>query len=615
MSERRGASSKSSKAGPSGGGSDEATSSRSMKKKRARPRPSPSPPSPPPPPPPSPSPDPPEVNGYYPDEISNAHAQEYMTGVRQKPIKTLLSTLSITNAERSRIPVGDCVVHWFRGDLRFEDNTALSLASQAAREAAGGGVGLVGLYVLSPRDLGAHVVSPAKLDFALRSLRILKEDLDGRFGVPLWIEVVERRRDVGRRVLELCRQWEAGRLFANMEYEVDELRRDAKIVRDGVGYGVSVEVVHDLCVVLPGELVTKGKGTPFVAHAPWFKAWVDNIHSRPSGLELCPPPERNPDSFREAHASLFDSPIPSAPQGKVLEGEEQAEYLANLYPAGEHAAQERLKKFLKDQVEEYHENKNGLADSGTSMLSVHFAAGTLSSRQAVSAALNANSIKALDRGSKGIQTWISELSWREFYKHVLVNWPFVCMKKPFKLRCSTIPWCSTSLAESHFGAFCTGHTGYPVIDAAIRQLLKTKYMPNRARMIVASFLTKDLLIDWRRGERFFMEHLIDGDFASNNGGWGWCSGVGADTQSYFIVLNPVKQSLRFDPQGEYIRTWVEELRGVKEERALHEPFKFLGEEGVKKVEYVAPLVQHEASRRKFLRLYKRGQAGGRGGRH
>lgn len=253
-------SSKSPKGRPPGGGND-ATSSSNTNKENVKPRPSL----------PSPSPDSPLVNAYYPHEISNAHAEEYMTGVRQKPIITLLSALSVTRPARKRLPIGDCVVHWFRGDLRLTDNTALSLASRAAR-AAGEGVGLVGLYVLSPQDLEAHVVSPAKLDFALRSLRVLKEDLEREFGVPLWIEVVERRKDVTGRVLELCRRWGAGKLFANMEYEVDELRRDAKIVKDGAGYGVSVEVVHDLCVVPPGDLVTRVFFPPFTV--PSFPALV-----------------------------------------------------------------------------------------------------------------------------------------------------------------------------------------------------------------------------------------------------------------------------------------------------------------------------------------------------
>lgn len=190
------------------------------------------------------------------------------------------------------------------------------------------------------------------------------------------------------------------------------------------------------------------------------------------------------------------------------------------------------------------------------------------------------------------------------------------MNKPGKLHYPTIPWSTTPLTEFHFRAFCTGHTGFPIVDAAIRQLLRTKYMSDIARIIVASFLTKDLLVDWRRGERFFMEHLIDGDFASNNAGWGWCAGAGVGPQRCSLVFNPTKQSLQLDPSGEYIRTWVEELRGVgqKKPRAVHAPFQVLGEEGVKQLGYVAPLVEHEVSRKRFLQVYKEVQAGRKRGR-
>ncbi|PWW79163.1 hypothetical protein C7212DRAFT_340076 [Tuber magnatum] len=220
---------------------------------------------------------------------------------------------------------------------------------------------------LSPTP-NAHPHSHRGLRGALVGFCIAElEDSERGFDGQVWGAIV----DLGREKEEGC--WEEGAGVV----------RDAKMVKDGVGYGVSVEVVHDLCVVLPGELVTKRKGSPFAAYTPWFKAWVENIHSCPSELELYPPPpEWNPNSFREAHASLFGSPIPSAPRGKALEGEEQVEYLASLCPDGEHATQERLEKLLKDQVEGYHEDKDNLADGGTSMLSVHLISGTLPARLA-----------------------------------------------------------------------------------------------------------------------------------------------------------------------------------------------------------------------------------------
>ena len=175
------------------------------------------------------------------------------------------------------------------------------------------------------------------------------------------------------------------------------------------------------------------------------------------------------------------------------------------------------------------------------------------------------------------------------------------MSKPFKIPYSQIPWPQTS--DSHFEAWTTGRTGYPIVDAAMRQLTAMKYMHNRARMVVASFLAKDLLIDWRRGEQFFMSHLVDGDFASNNGGWGWAAGTGVDPQPYFRVFNPLLQSEKFDPEGTYIRTWVPELRSVRGS-AVHAPHARLDKEAFEKLGYPPPIVDHAEARKRSIEVYK-----------
>jgi deoxyribodipyrimidine photo-lyase len=178
------------------------------------------------------------------------------------------------------------------------------------------------------------------------------------------------------------------------------------------------------------------------------------------------------------------------------------------------------------------------------------------------------------------------------------------MSKPFKIPYSQIPWPNTPESESHFKAWTAGHTGYPIVDAAMRQLAATKYMHNRTRMVVASFLTKDLLIDWRRGEHFFMRHLVDGDFASNNGGWGWSAGTGVDPQPYFRIFNPLLQSEKFDQSGTYIRTWVPELRGVQG-NAVHAPHARLNKGVFEKLGYPQPIVDHAVARKRSIEVYKR----------
>ncbi|KAL0635629.1 DNA photolyase phr1 [Maublancomyces gigas] len=517
---------------------------------------------------------------FYPPELSNGRALEYINGERRRPIETLNAALIETSKARSKILLGRSVVHWFRGDLRLEDNTALQLASAKARANKDGeNAALIAMYILSPQDLEAHLTSPAKVDFILRTLKTLQRDLD-KLNIPLHVEVVECREDLPGRVLELASEWDANHVYANTEYEVDELRRDANVIRMGIKKGIDFSVHHDLCIVNPGELATKSTGKQFSIYTPWFRAWIEYAHTHSECLLLAPSPTANPPGVRGSYPTLFNAPIPTAPSTRSLFPGE-AKKLADLYPAGEHMAQERLQKFLKERITKYSDDRNTLSGRGTSMLSVHFANGTLSARQAVAAARDLNSTRKLNTGNGGIMT----------------------MSKPFKPAYANIKWPQTPKTEAFFNAWCTGRTGTPIVDAAMRELLATSHMHNRARMIVASFLCKDLLVDWRKGERFFMEHLIDGDFASNNGGWGWSSGTGVDPQPWFRIFNPLRQSEKFDPEGAYIRQWVKELRGV-EGKAIHAPYERLEKKEFKKLRYPEPCVKHEVARKLCMDMYK-----------
>ncbi len=273
-----------------------------------------------------------------------------------------------------------------------------------------------------------------------------------------------------------------------------------------------------------------------------------------------------------------------------------------MWPPGEHEAQVRLAKFCDERIGGYQARRNFPAEGATSNLSVHFASGTLSARTAIRHARDHNNTKKLDGGNQGIQTWISEVAWRDFYKHVLAHWPYVCMNKPFKPEYTNIEW---EYNQEHFKAWCEGRTGYPIVDAAMRQLNHCGYMHNRCRMIVGSFLAKHLLLDWRMGERYFMEHLIDGDFASNNGGWGFSASTGVDPQPYFRIFNPLLQSEKFDAEGEYIRRWIPELKCI-EGKAIHDPYGRGKGDVAKKNGYPERIVDHKASRDRALARYKEG---------
>ena len=533
---------------------------------------------------------------YYPHEMSNQRAIAYNNDELPRPIDVLASALEETKSEREEIEVKGSVVHWFKCDLRLQDNKSLYMASEKAKEK---GVPLIAIYIISPQDFEAHLTAPVRVDFILRNLEVLKEDL-AKLDIPLYVETVEKRKAIPGRILELLKEWDASHFFANVEYEVDELRREAKMIRSLLENGISMEVFPDTCIVNPGEL-TSGTGKQYAVYTPWYRSWVSYVQSNPTVLYLFEPPSKNPSSARKTFSKLFDTKIPSAPSNKTLTDEEKSRF-RSLWPAGEHEAHARLQKFISERIKGYADNRNIPSEPGTSNLSCHYAAGTLSARTAVKAARDANSSKALNAGNVGIQTWISEVAWRDFYKHVLSHWPYICMNKPFKPEYTNITW---EYNSEQFEAWCEGRTGYPIVDAAMRQLNHTGYMHNRCRMITASFLAKHLLIDWRMGEQYFMLHLIDGDFASNNGGWGFSASTGVDPQPYFRIFNPLLQSEKFDKEGAYIRKWVPELEGV-EGMAIHDPYDRKCGPQAKKAGYPERIVVHKDSRERCLQRYKEG---------
>ncbi|KAI5925041.1 deoxyribodipyrimidine photo-lyase [Camillea tinctor] len=534
---------------------------------------------------------------FYPPEMSTARARAYTTNTLPRPIEALQAALRETEPACAPAP-GRAVVHWFRADLRQRDNRGLCAAGAAARAA---GVPLIGLYIVSPQDWAAHAASAARVDFALRSVARLRGDLDA-LDIPLHVETVGARGDIPARVAGLARRWGAREVYANMEYEVDELRRDARVVRRCAGEGVRVRVLHDTCVVPPGELKT-GAGGQYAVYTPWFRAWVARVNGDGEVLREAEGPGRNPGDARERLRDVWEGAgeVPEAPEGMRMDKDER-ERMRKMWPAGEAEAWRRLGKFCEERIGAYAEKRNFPAADGTSSLSVHLAAGTLSARAAVRAARECSGKKTdkVDVGPEGVKTWISEVAWRDFYRHVLVHWPYVCMNKPFKPEYANIEW---SYDKSHLTAWQEGRTGFPIVDAAMRQAAGTGWMHNRCRMIVASFLAKDLLLDWRLGERWFMEHLIDGDFASNSGGWGFGASVGVDPQPYFRIFNPLLQSEKFDPDGEYIRKWVPELRDV-EGKAIHDPYGRGKGALAKKMGYPEPIVSHKECRERALKAYK-----------
>jgi deoxyribodipyrimidine photo-lyase len=258
--------------------------------------------------------------------------------------------------------------------------------------------------------------------------------------------------------------------------------------------------------------------------------------------------------------------------------------LSENWPSGEDHAHARMEDFVKHKSQHYHQHRDFPDKDAGSQLSPYLAIGCLSTRQCLQAALNENG-GIIDDGPSGLSTWINELIWREFYSHLLADNEALCRFKPFRAETDYLPWRHD---EKDFEAWKLGQTGFPIVDAAMRQLNQTGWMHNRLRMIVAMFLTKHLFIDWRWGEAYFMSKLIDGDFASNNGGWQWSASTGVDAVPYFRIFNPTRQSQRFDPQGDFIRRYVPELSHLNA-KDIHQP----NADQALSSGYVLPLVDHK----------------------
>lgn len=358
------------------------------------------------------------LRSFYPPEMNNARCEAYNDGTLERPIETLTQACRDTADQNGNVAVGKAVVHWFKTDLRLHDNRSLHKARELARDS---NVPLIGLYILSPQDFNAHSVSPARVDFILRTLQCLQRDL-GELDIPLYMETQDKRKAIPGRIVELCQQWEAHHLFGNIEYEVDELRRDAKLVRQSSEKGIAFTLSHDTCVVSPGSL-TSQQGRQYAVYTPWFRSWLAFLKENPDYLELSEDPGSNPSNARKDFSSLFDCHVPTVPEDKKLTDSEKKRF-EELYPAGEHEALQRLDKFLEEKGKRYEQDRNLTSGDGTSVLSPYFAAGSLSARTAVVTAKRANKNR-LDSNNSGLVTWISEVAWRDFYKHVLVHWPFI----------------------------------------------------------------------------------------------------------------------------------------------------------------------------------------------
>ena len=459
---------------------------------------------------------------------------------------------------------------WFRSDLRAEDNTALF-------EAAAASDSVIAVFVATPVQWRQHDWGDPKISFLLHNLTSLSTTLK-KLGIPLLVHETPTFAEVPRLLLEVANRHSCTRLYFNHEYEVNERQRDRRVSEMFEAQGLEVTAHHDQ-TILESAAVRTAKGGFYTVFSPFHRTW-NRLLEATGGPQVLPRP-----NAKQA-ISAEPTPVP-----RSLPGFSPWPAIS-LWPAGESEAKRRLRSFLTCRAADYLEERDRPEAAATSTLSPYLALGVISPRVCLAEAIMANG-GVMEGGGKGVDSWMRQIVWREFYRHVLIGYPRVSMGRAFKAHTEGLPW---SHDKRLFDAWCQGRTGFPIVDAGMRQLLQTGWMHNRLRMITAMFLTKDLFIDWRWGERHFMRHLIDGDLANNNGGWQWSASTGTDAAPYFRILNPWSQSVRFDPQGSFIRQFLPELAGL-DNRALHDP-KLLVRH--KPNSYPDPVVDHASARIRAL---------------
>ncbi len=474
-------------------------------------------------------------------------------------------------------------VVWLRRDLRLQDQPALTAACADCDD-------VIPLFVFDDPLLRSRQFGSPCVTFMLSCLDELAGALAARRLALQW-----RRGNQIDEVIRFVADVKADAVYWSRDYEPLAIQRDRKVQQALMTRRVAVHTFKDH-VVFEAEEIRGSTGDPLQRYSVYRARWWTKWHA------ATPPLLPSPASLRGQRAGGSSPRI-------ALPTVEDLGYQAvplSIKP-GEKEARRRLRWFLNGPVHTYVEGRNLPAIDGTSKLSPHFRFGTLSVRTAVHAALG-----TLTTGGhwsrRDVITWIDELIWREFFQQILSSFPQVA-SGPFRSKDGLPRPCPAGAERNRlYAAWCEGQTGYPLVDAGMRQLNQTGWMHNRVRMVVASFLIKDLRIDWQSGERYFMQQLIDADLAANNGNWQWASSTGTDSMPGYRIFNPMLQSRKFDPEGTYVRQYVPELAAVPTDR-IHAPHLMTQEEQALAgcrigIDYPSPIVNHRQAREEYLALGK-----------
>ncbi|CAK1884657.1 deoxyribodipyrimidine photo-lyase [Vibrio crassostreae] len=481
---------------------------------------------------------------------------------------------------------------WIRRDLRIHDNPALVAAVE-------NGVSIA-VFISTPQQWQQHHLAPIKADFIYRHLKQLESQL-AEFGISLLHLKASDFDDQARQLIELYEQLDAKCVYANSEPEVDEQTRDQQLISNGVNLQIS-----SCDVMLPLGSVLNKQGEMFKVFTPFKNAWLKEVQVK--GI-ICSPAPIVPAKLQQTQLQQTQLQQTQRPQSQLPDDLNASRISADYdfdfprvdssrWPLSQDVLGNVIPNFLTNKVNDYTRLRDIPSVKGTSGLSPYLAIGAVSPRWLAIQLIQQQPDLLFDTQLPAF-SWLNELIWRDFYKHLMFHHPKLVKGANFQQKYNGLDWYQD---HPSFKAWCEGKTGYPLVDAAMRQLVETGWMHNRLRMVVASFLTKHLLIDWRWGERFFMSHLIDGDFSANNGGWQWASSTGCDAQPYFRIFNPITQSEKFDPKGIFIRKYIPELQNIPDKH-VHFPHDFIAKNGIDS-EYWQPIVEHKQARLRALAFFK-----------
>ncbi|MDM1247190.1 deoxyribodipyrimidine photo-lyase [Acinetobacter sp. R933-2] len=465
---------------------------------------------------------------------------------------------------------------WFRQDLRITDHAALWHASQTGK--------CIALVMISIAQWQQHDDAACKISLYLRQIETLKRQL-AQLNIPLIIQDVPLWKDVPQQLYTVVQDLKIENVFANIELGINEQKRDTQVNVLLNQHNILLNLYHDRTLFPVGSILNQSN-QPYKVFGAFKKRCYELLSIRVPSCYPTPEPQPSITLDDSLDLEIITQHI------AALDHKD----LADSWSVRENYAESLLDDFLEHKLAYYAEERDFPNLSATSQLSAYLNMGAISIRQCIHG-LFREQLGNFHLSGHGQQIWLDELLWREFYQHILFTFPHVSKHQPFKENTNKIKWLNN---DNHLQAWQQGQTGIPIVDAGMRQLKATGWMHNRVRMITAMFLTKNLLIDWRKGEKWFMQHLIDGDLAANNGGWQWCASTGTDAVPYFRVFNPTTQSQKFDPEGEYIKRWVPELAHL-DAKQIHAPF---AKNPNLALNYPHPLVDLGLSRKRAIEAFK-----------